>query len=232
MVFCKRHIRFTSVCKSAKGLLVDDPFIKNQYENMKSVGDTSFIIQRKTCPRGSLASFSDSTEGSPIPYSSLDILDSVHSIVASSNGLLLCKNIQNDENPLLLFNPATGDTLGIPLPYDFNIYKSEFIFECNANEISDDYLLLAIEFESIWNPTYYSTLYSFKEQVWKDKLELNLGDSYILFKNSVYQNGTAYMISDHTAPYRVPYLVAYNIQNREERLMKVPKKSQKRCGAC
>ncbi|CAI9768267.1 unnamed protein product [Fraxinus pennsylvanica] len=69
--------------------------------------------------------------------------------------------------------------------------------------------------------------------VW-EYMALNLVDSLdpsnILFKKSVYQNGTVYMISDYTAPYRCPYPLAYNIQNREGRFLKVPKKARKEVG--
>ncbi|KAL2227855.1 UNVERIFIED_CONTAM: hypothetical protein Sindi_2144200 [Sesamum indicum] len=108
----KSLYRLSSVCKSSKELLSDDLFIRKQFKNMQLVSDGDFFIYPQIFQRywkGKLEfhALSSKNSSSNLPPESLDFLANQASIIASSNSLVFCRNIRDDENPLFLFNPTT-----------------------------------------------------------------------------------------------------------------------------
>ncbi|KAL2551160.1 Uncharacterized protein Fot_12690 [Forsythia ovata] len=118
--------QFSSVSKSGEELLMDVFFIKKKSENMQ---------------------VSNSLPGCPITYESLEFLESTGTVLASSNRMLCSKDKRNEGNPLI-FNPSTGNLLQNLLHDNLDIDDLN-----NADEIADEYLLMAIKCQSDCNST-------------------------------------------------------------------------------
>ncbi|KAL2550097.1 RNA-directed DNA polymerase [Forsythia ovata] len=90
---------------------------------------------------------SNSLAGCPITYESLEFLESTGTVLASSNRMLCSKDKRNEGNPLI-FNPSTGNLLQNLLHDNLDIDDLN-----NADEIADEYLLMAIKCQSDCNST-------------------------------------------------------------------------------
>ncbi|KAL2550944.1 RNA-directed DNA polymerase [Forsythia ovata] len=90
---------------------------------------------------------SNSLPGCPITYESLEFLESTGTVLASSNRMLCSKDKRNEGNPLI-FNPSTGNLLQNLLHDNLDIDDLN-----NADEIADEYLLMAIKCQSDCNST-------------------------------------------------------------------------------
>ncbi|KAL2550092.1 Uncharacterized protein Fot_11622 [Forsythia ovata] len=90
---------------------------------------------------------SNSLAGCPITYESLEFLESTGTVLASSNRMLCSKDKRNEGNPLI-FNPSTGNLLQNLLHDNLDIDDLN-----SADEIADEYLLMAIKCQSDCNST-------------------------------------------------------------------------------
>ncbi|CAA2935362.1 Hypothetical predicted protein [Olea europaea subsp. europaea] len=216
--------KYSSICREAKEVLMEEFFINKQFRNMQFVNDTGFLIEYWLDGVEFHASSSNSTEGYAVPSDSIKFLQNTgFRVIASSNGLLCLKNMADDRKPLFLFNPATRSLLKIPLADKLEMKDLNNIIFCrNGDEVTGEYLLMVLKSPEDWNGDFHSYFYSPEEQVWKDGHSVNLGERNILFQSSIYQNGVVYLISDWGGPFIRPYIVAYNIKNGVSRILKLP----------
>ncbi|KAL0426693.1 UNVERIFIED_CONTAM: hypothetical protein Slati_2844100 [Sesamum latifolium] len=239
----KSLYRFSSVCKSSRELLSDDLFITKQFKNMQLVPDRDFFIYPDIVQRyrnGDLEShaLSSKNSGSRPPPESLDFLANRGNVITSSNGLLCCRNIGEDENPLFLFNPTTRSYLPIPRP-DERLTPDRgipIVFACEKDEDSgdgDDFLLLALCIPDEWGEKFHSKIYSSEERTWKDKGRVDLGQRDMNFGHAVKLNGAVYMVSDSSnylakqSSFFWPYILAYDVKTSSSKFLKIPKGARK-----
>ncbi|KAL2228878.1 F-box protein At5g49610-like [Sesamum indicum] len=236
----KSLYRLSSVCKSSKELLSDDFFIRKQFKNMQLVSDRDFFIypdifQRYRIGNLEFHALSSKNSNSSLPLESLNFLANHGNIIASSNGLLCCRNIGDDENPLFLFNPTTWSYLPIPLPDERSTFRLlNIVFVCEKDEDSkDDFLLLTLFSPDEWGEKFHSKIYSPEERTWRDGGRVDVGQRDMNFEHMVKQNGVVYMVSNcfnyfaKGSRFFWPYIVAYDIKNSNSRFLKIPKGARK-----
>ncbi|PIN24441.1 hypothetical protein CDL12_02792 [Handroanthus impetiginosus] len=234
--------KFSTVCRTFNQLLFEDAFIKKQCKNMQLVGDTYFFLHhvrnfsRKVefhTISSNNSSENRSCDMNLLPHASLDFVINKGSILASSNGLLCCKNMNDDEDPLFLFNPTTRSYLPIPTPDEtINSDKEiNLVFACDHDdeaERSFAYLLMAIVVPAEWGAPFCCKIYSPEENVWREGGKIDTGERNLCLQHSFIHNGVIYMISD-TGKYLTndslsywPYIVAYDFNNSCSKFLKVP----------
>ncbi|KAG8381559.1 hypothetical protein BUALT_Bualt06G0134200 [Buddleja alternifolia] len=208
---------------------------------MQSVGDTDFFIQpdyeddklelHAISPKISNTSSNTQQITSIISSQSLEFILTKGKVIASSNGLLCCRNRNDHKYPLILFNPTTRAYLQIPTPDESITPHMDItiVFDYDQDNESMDYMLMAIVGPSESWGNFQSKIYSPEKGVWRDGGRIYLGARDILSRYSFIQNGVVYMISDHgsyltkNSPFRWPYIVAYEIKNSSSRFLKLPK---------
>ncbi|KAL0344943.1 UNVERIFIED_CONTAM: hypothetical protein Sradi_4325600 [Sesamum radiatum] len=239
----KNLYRSSSVCKSFNELLSDDFFIRKQFKNMQLVPDRDFfiypdIVQWYRIGNVESHALSSKNSGSHPPPESLDFLANRGNVIASSNGLLCCRNIGDHENPLFLFNPTTRSYLPVPLPDEkiTPLRGLNIVFVCEKDEDSgdgDDFLLLALFNPDEWGDEFYSKIYCPEERTWRDGGRVDLGQREMNFEHVVKQNSVVYMVSDSSdyfakeSSFFWPYIVAYDIKNSSSEFLKIPKGARK-----
>ncbi|KAK1388442.1 F-box domain-containing protein [Heracleum sosnowskyi] len=221
-----------------------------QCKNLESKEDLCFIIQPKNCEKVSptnlqlnfLCETSKPFCGFPPP--SLEFLSTTGSILASSNGLLCCKNIGKAEYPIFLCNPVTKTWLPIIKPTSyFNIdqYQFSFVLACNVDHNrEDDYILMyAGPRPDVWDTSInLCKIYSPRKKAWEESGEMVVGSRSIDFGSPAYlknDGGTIYFMSDwneyltitKNRPFYWPYIVSYNIRNSISKFLKIPKPARK-----
>ncbi|KAF7827767.1 LEAF RUST 10 DISEASE-RESISTANCE LOCUS RECEPTOR-LIKE PROTEIN KINASE-like 1.1 [Senna tora] len=161
-------------------------------------------------------------------------------ILTSSNGLILGRSTKcNNEIELFISNPATKSWLPIPTPdylkenpdFDINI-----AFECNNQDShSDDYMMFCFEAPDEWASSCYGVkFYSPKEGIWKGTEKgFFIGGRPMQFDMHVYHKKAFQFISNcfpslnKNSPYFRPYIMSYNIEDGESRMIRVPKEARR-----
>ncbi|CAK9135130.1 unnamed protein product [Ilex paraguariensis] len=238
----KSIIKFTSLCQSSNKLLSEDFFIKEQCKNMALKDDLSFSIQPNSCQRYKdkvefhTLSYDDSSS-TVVPYKSLHFLSNAGRVLASSNGLLCCRNIIDNQTGLFICNPTTKTWFSIPAPEGLKLQDSDFkiVFECknDLGKFPDDYLLMVLLDTYEWSSNFLCKIYSPKEGTWRENGTINAGARSILSETPVYHNGVVYFISDcfsylsKNSPFYWPYIVSYDTQTFVSSFMKIPKDARR-----
>ncbi|KAJ7949488.1 F-box protein [Quillaja saponaria] len=234
--------RFKSSCKLFSEISTKSFFVHKQSQNSLLKVDSGFLLQPDSWQR-----FSDMVElypllpsdrnSSGVPQNSLQFLANTSRILASSNGLLLCRStIMKQINlvvpELFLCNPVTQSWLAIPTPE--SIRKKPYVdvhvvFDCNH-----DCLALFSLITDEWSDSgkYECRIYSQKEGIWKRTTGiLNAGARSIKFEMHVFHNGNLHFVSDcypylaKGTTYYKPYIVSFNIKNGESRILRMPKEA-------
>ncbi|KAB1204149.1 hypothetical protein CJ030_MR8G004046 [Morella rubra] len=236
----KSICRFKTVCKSFFEFSAETFFAFKQTRNLQLKDDSLFFIQPDSCRRYSdrleLHALPGEELSSGVPYRSLQFLMNTSRILASSNGLVLCRNTRTGFSDLFLCNPATQTWLSIPTAESLQI--ADVVFECNNDELDsmlcpDDYILMAIEGPKDWLPYRGCKVYSSKEGIWREKENIYIGGRNIRFEMPVFHYGVIYFISDcfpyvrKTSLYYRPYIVAWDVRNGVSRMLRVPKEARR-----
>ncbi|CAI9774079.1 unnamed protein product [Fraxinus pennsylvanica] len=239
----KSIYKFSSLSKPFSQIPFDNFFVKNQCEKTQLVGDKDFFIQPNTkswlwcsgvlelhsCIRSSI-------DGLQVPYSSLEFIARIGRVLASSNGLVCCRNFTNDIKPLFICNPATQYWLEISHPYGFDSERNlRIVFECNnVEKITDDFMLMSIMGASDWGSDPLCKIYSPREKIWKvgGRIKVGAGRN-ICYETAFCQNGVVYLLSDNgpyfgeDSPFFWPYIVAYDVENSITKFLKLPENSRR-----
>ncbi|XP_058774797.1 uncharacterized protein LOC131649070 [Vicia villosa] len=242
----KSICKFTSTCTSIYNFSKETFFKTKQARNLLGADDSCFFIQpdqvsQRYEKRVELLSLPMEQPSSGVPYDALTFLSNSASVLASSNGLLLCHTIDSIE--LFICNPITKSCLFIPTPESLqksrNFCSINLMLDCSHGS-ADDYYVFLLETTLDWWPTCYTcNVYHGKEGVWKT-MEHNFytGERAMEFDMPVFHRGALHFISDST-PYIVksssfykPYIMSYNLENGNSEMLKLPKEAIKDCHDC
>lgn len=109
---------------------------------------------------------------SGVPKSFLEFLSKSARIIASINGLVLCRSTRRSQVEMFICNLVTQTWVPIPTPTcvgknpDFNI---NVFFMChNKDQDLDDYIIIFIDKPPEWSSYLDIKVYLPKEAVWKD----------------------------------------------------------------
>ncbi|XP_027335177.1 F-box protein At3g26010-like [Abrus precatorius] len=159
----------------------------------------------------------------------LDFLSKSTNILGSSNGLILCFAI--DQNQLFVGNPVTKSWFPIPTPDHLQKYISNggFVgFECDSSD-----WMVFLFYGDDWS-NLDCIVYLSKEGVWKTmEKSLLYGGRNLIFDMPVHHNGAIYFISDcfpyftKESLYFRPYIISYNFEDGSSRMLRVPKEARK-----
>ncbi|XP_058222234.1 uncharacterized protein LOC131332171 [Rhododendron vialii] len=248
----KSLLKFSSACNACKDNVSDPFFIKKQNRNMQLKGDSSFFVQPHSCQRfeGNLEfhtlSGEENSEG--VPNECVKFMKTNGRVLASSNGLVCCRNIRNQammNHLLFICNPATRSWLGIPSPANLRSTADKdlhIFFQCNIelyDQFPRDCLLMLMEYEEDWSTpfhaksTYPKRRYGLRLGTWIVAVEtcyLNLACIKVaLF--IFYQIGLLVLLKEvlfigHML-LRSIYVVAFNLKEGKSGFLKVPKESRK-----
>ncbi|XP_004502368.1 F-box protein At5g49610-like [Cicer arietinum] len=239
----KSICKFKSCCMSFSNFPEEVNFKIKQARNLLKMEDTCFFIQpEQKCKKIiELHSLPKEKQSSGVPNNVLKFLSSSASVLASSNGLILCCNI-SDHDPIELFicNPITKSRCFIPTPEslqeNYRKVNINILLDC-SNGCVDDYKVYLFENTMEWSPTcYICKVYHGKEGVWKT-MEKSFfpGSRNIKFDMSVLHNGVIYFISDcspyfgRSSPFYMPYIVSYNLEHGMSTILRLPEEATKGC---
>ena len=239
-----------SVLKEIRSFLSEDSFVEKQCYNSSTKTAESLIIQNDSCLRIKdtlhiCFLFKDHTNNG-VPIDSLKFITEKGRVLASSNGLILCRTINSQEpTKLFLCNPVSKTWLPITLPNNElaeackNDTDVNIVFICGSinfstkkNKFPLDYTLLVFEvvvndLEYCWNNKY--NVYMLEEGDWVLKTKkLITGGRQLDFDNYVCFNGGLYFMSISNSCYRAeslyyyPYIVYYNMKNEASSMISLP----------
>lgn len=242
----KSILKFSIVSKQCLENLSWKLLANKQCKNLEGREDSCFFIQPKSSPTNLQLHFlCDSFKSfCGFPSVSLEFLSSTGSIIASYNGLLCCKNLEDAEYPLFLCNPVTKTWLPIIKPsshFKINHPSSNFVLVGNVDNYNpvDDYTLMYVgsSSEDVWNTnTKLCKIYSPQNKVWEERGEMVVGSRSIDFGSPAYLKnggGTIYFMSDwsnyirRNSPFYWSYIVSYNIRNSISKFLKIPRPARK-----
>ncbi|XP_074328330.1 putative F-box protein At1g19160 [Apium graveolens] len=241
----KSIFKFSVVSKECHEILSWKLLANKQCKNLEGREDSCFFIQPKSAPTSLQLNYLCETSKSfcGFPSASLEFLSTKGSMIASYNGLLCCKNLEDAEYPLFLCNPVTKTWLPIIKPTsDFKIdYPFSFILVCNIDDYNheDDYKLMYVGSfsQDVWNTnTKLCRIYWPQKKVWEEYGEMVIGSRSIDFGSAAYlknDGGTIHFMSDwgkyiaKNSPFYWPYIVSYNIRSSISKFLKIPRPARK-----
>ncbi|KAK7311229.1 hypothetical protein RJT34_09233 [Clitoria ternatea] len=236
----KAIYKFTSCSKLLSKFPEETCFALKQAQNALSRDDTCFFIQpdinRRFIGQIELHPLPEKELSCGVSKDALSILSRSANIIASSNGLILCRPISHgNQVELFISNPATQCWLPIPTPEDLQQSANADLkigFKCDL----EDYKVFVFDHNNYdeWHSDLDCKVYLSKEGVWKamEKSFLSRGRN-LIFDKPVYHNGVIHFISDcfpyyiKTSPYFRPYIMSYNFSSGESRMMRVPKEARR-----
>ncbi|XP_004502369.1 uncharacterized protein [Cicer arietinum] len=243
----KTICKFKSCCKSFSKFLEESDFKTKQANNLLKKDDTCFFIQPGQIEQRykkivELHTLLKEKQSSGIPNNVLKFLSKSASVLSSSNGLILCCTISDQQDPIELFicNPITKSRSFIPTPKslqgNYPYVDINIMLDC-SNGSSYDYKIFLFENTIAWSPTcYICKVYDGKEGVWKTmKNNFFSGGRNMKFDMSVLHNGVIYFISDCSpyfgisSPFYMPYIMSYNLENGISTILRLPEEATKGC---
>ncbi|XP_074361196.1 uncharacterized protein LOC141701444 [Apium graveolens] len=204
----KSIFKFSVVSKECHEILSWKLLANKQCKNLEGREDSCFFIQPKSAPTSLQLNYLCETSKSfcGFPSASLEFLSTKGSMIASYNGLLCCKNLEDAEYPLFLCNPVTKTWLPIIKPTsDFKIdFPFSFILVCNIDDYNHEYdykLMYVGSFsQDVWNTnTKLCRIYRPQKKVWEEYGEMVIGSRSIDFGSTAYlknDGGTIHFMSD------------------------------------
>jgi len=240
----KAIYKFTSTSKSFSKLPKETYFASKQTQNSLLRDDTCFFIQPDITQSYNVHVEFHPLPGeelsSGVPQSSLEFLSNSAKILSSSNGLILCRATGENEVKLFITNPATQSWLPIPTPGEYKqngtsigAVDLKIVLECDDK---DDYMVYLFYDNLVdWSSSNLDCkVYHSNEGVWKSKQErFFTGSRKLKFDMPVHHRGAVHFISDcfpswnKKSPYFRPYIMSYNYESGNSRMLRVPKEARK-----
>ncbi|KAK4285166.1 hypothetical protein QN277_001901 [Acacia crassicarpa] len=226
----KSIFKFKSCCKSISNFTNNACFALKQAQNMMLKGNSSLVIQGRTFLRRKTAYElpGNETSSSGIPTKFLQFLDKRKiSIVASSNGLLLCL-ITRPKLVLVLFicNPATQSCSTIATPACL-FPTVEFAFVWNHS--TEEFQLIYFDQnprQGASSREFVCKVYMPKEGEWKERGSLSLNeDRSKIYGSHVFYNGNIYFAScfdNSSYTRRYHFMSSYNFETGVTRRVHYP----------
>ncbi|XP_061355377.1 uncharacterized protein LOC133299900 [Gastrolobium bilobum] len=238
----KSVCKLKSICTSFLDFSGETLFCMQQAQNMLLKDDTCFIVQPDTIQR-----YNDRIEIHPLPQQELSsgvpknfltFLGKSARILASSNGLVLCRSTTKSPVELFICNPVSQTWLPIPTPTcvhetpdaDINLF-----FECINKDLDfDDYRIFLIDKPPEWSSFLDLKVYFPKEGVWQAmERSFFIGSRSMRLEMPVYLHSSLHFISnsfdyiDRRSPYFRPYIMAYNFESCQSRMYRLPNDARK-----
>ncbi|CAJ2641540.1 unnamed protein product [Trifolium pratense] len=239
-------------CESFSEFSKESTFKTKQAHNLFGRDDTCFFIQPEQTRQGfekrvELHSLPKEQQSSGIPKNVLTFLSNSACVLASSNGLVLCHTINNnDKLELFVCNPITKSWSFIPTPESLQINYSNFaninlMLDCSRDS-PDDFLVFLFEntMDYYFSPktSYICKVYHGKEGVWKTmERRFFPGGRNMNFDMPVFHNGGVHIISDSgdyfgkSSPFYKPYIMSYNLEDGTSTMLELPREATKDCPA-
>ncbi|XP_058783439.1 uncharacterized protein LOC131658123 [Vicia villosa] len=240
----KTICKFKLTCTSFSKFSEEFPFKTKQSCNLLGMSDTCFLLQhdqisQRYQKRIEFHHLPKQQQFSGVPNNVVTFLSRSACVLASSNGLLLCRTIKDDPIELFICNPITKSYFFIPTPESLrkshNFSSINLILDCSHSS-PDDYLIFLFENTIEWSsPTsYICNIYHGKEGVWRT-MENNFvsGGRNMKFDTPVIRNETLYFISDcndyftRLSPFYKPYIMSYNCEKGTSTILKLPREAIK-----
>jgi F-box interacting protein len=238
----KSICKFKSTCNSFSNFSEETVFRTKQTKNLFGKDETCLLIQpdeisqRYVTKRIELYSLPKHHQSSGAPNNILSFLSNTSSVIASSNGLILCHNI-NDPVKVFICNPITKSWSFIPIPESLqmnnNFANAKLMLHCSL----DDYKVFLFENTMEWDPTCYTcNVYYGNEGVWKT-MECGFlpGGRDMKFDMPVFYNGALHFISNsgryfgRPSPFYKPYIMSYNLENGISTMFRLPREAIRGC---
>ncbi|KOM30986.1 hypothetical protein LR48_Vigan01g054100 [Vigna angularis] len=153
-------------------------------------------------------------------------------ILCSSNGLVLCSVASENDVKIFIINPVTKSCLPIPTHEHLqnnSLYDDKIGFVCDSD--SNIMIYQFIDNLDEWCSDFDCKVY--KEGVWKARERFSTGGRNLRFDMPVHHKGVIHVISDcspyltRNNPYFRPYIMSYNFEDGNSRLLRVPKEARK-----
>ncbi|XP_021851883.1 uncharacterized protein [Spinacia oleracea] len=229
--------KLTTIAKSSMEFLSETPFVEKQCRNSSSRTEESLIIQEDSSLRERVKNLKfcflhENRSYNGIPKKSIKFLARKGRIIASSNGLVLCRTIDsNKPTELFLCNPVTRTWLPIKLPSkklakffrENGVIKVVFLcgnFFGVPKKFPLDYTLLffTLHDDDDWNSGY--DVFLFEEGGWI-RVQENLrfeGGGDLSFDEQVCCKDGLYFLSESLSP----YVFHYDVKNGTSRTLPLP----------
>jgi F-box interacting protein len=241
----KSICKFKSTCDSK--FFEEITFKTKQAHNLLRRDDTCFFIQPEQIrqryeKRVELHSLSKEQQSSGIPNNVLTFLSNSACVLASSNGLVLCHTINNDQLDLFVCNPITKSWSFIPTPKSlqtcYNFANINLMLDCSRGSL-DDYSVFLFENTMEFSPnSYICNVYHGKEGVWETMERCFFpGGRNMKFDMPVFHNGAVHFISDsglyfeRSSPFYKAYIMSYNLEDGTSTMLELPREVTKDCHA-
>ncbi|KAI9126576.1 hypothetical protein K1719_002172 [Acacia pycnantha] len=234
----KSIFKFRSCSKSTCEFTKQKTFTLKQAQNLMLKDDSSFYMQGYFRKNNNIKSKTEllalprneSSSGIPISFL-LSLDDERITIIASSNGLVLCEALRESSSikEYFICNPVTQLFSSIASPYSF-IKKNQyaqvmFAFDCIHNE---EYQLIL--FQKDFGDSYYvCKVYSPKECAWRETqkglflVEDNFSKLYgppVFYKGNIHFAASLFSSKRHDT-----YMSSYNLESGETRTFNFPKEA-------
>ncbi|GAU38076.1 hypothetical protein TSUD_318700 [Trifolium subterraneum] len=241
----KSICKLKSTCEPFSKFPEENTFKTKQAHNLFGRDDTCFFIQPEQIKqryekRVELHSLPREQQSSGVPKNVLTFLSNSACVLASSNGLVLCHTINNDQLYLFVCNPITKSWSFIPTPESLQIKDNSaninLMLDCSPSS-SDDYSVILFENTMEWSPTSYTcNVYHGKEGVWKTMESCFFpGGRNMKFDMPVFHNGVVHVISDsnvyfvRSSPFYKPYIMSYNLEDGTSTMLELPIEATEDC---
>lgn len=244
----KSICKFTSTCTSLSNFSKEIFFKTKQARNLLGTDDSCFFIQpdqvsQRYEKRIELLSLPKERPSSGVPYNALAFLSNFVCVLDSSNGLLLCHTINDHSIELFICNPIIKSCFFIHTPESLQKTRDfcniNLMLDCSHRSLND-FKVFLFEVTLDWWPTCYRcNVYYGKEGVWKIMEHSFLpGERAMKFDMPVFYKRALHFISDNTpyitksSPFYKPYIMSYNLENGNSKMLKLPWKAIKDCYDC
>ncbi|CAJ2629084.1 unnamed protein product [Trifolium pratense] len=242
----KSICKFNSTCETFSKFSQETTFKTKQTRNLLRKDDTCFFIQpektrQKFEKRVELHSLPKEKQSSGVPNNVLTFLSNSVSVLASCNGLVLCRTINDDSLDLFICNPITKSRSSIPIPESLQINDNfaniNIMLDCSRSNL-DDYSVFLFKETNFkeWSPTYICNVYHGEEGAWKTMANrFSPGGRNMKFDMAVFHNKAIHVISDSafyftkSSAFYDPYIMSYNLENGTSTLLKLPTEAIKDC---
>ncbi|KAJ1426697.1 F-box associated interaction domain [Sesbania bispinosa] len=239
----KAIYRFKSINKPFYNFSKEAYFATKQSQNSLAKDDTSFFIQphmfQRYDTRVELHSLPREEASSGVSNDVLKFLSNSARVLASSNGLILCRTTSKDLDELFICNPITKSHLSIPnypkqSSFQENLDNNDLniVFECYHD--LDDFSIFLFENPIHWSSFYKCKVYHAKEGVWKTmERSFSTGNRSMKFNMPVHYNGALHFISDSypyinrlSSDFR-PYIKSYNLKSGMSTKLTLPAEARR-----
>lgn len=233
----KSICKLKSTCHSFSNFPKETVFKTMQSQNLMEREDTCFFIQPEKISQSyykmvELQALPKYRQSSGVPNNVLSFLSNSVCVLDSSNGLVLCGTITDEDIEFFICNPITKSKFCIPIiQRNHNLANINIMLDCS----SDDYKVILFENITEWMQSSYAcNVYHGKEGTWKTMQKDFLpGGRSLNFDMHVFYNRAFHFISDcgryfeKSSPFYKPYIMSYNLDNGISSMLKLPRQAIK-----